>query len=509
MSIVSFEWSPCYQTLDSHGGKNPRRNTTSLEIFITLVDNADKRTERAYMINESSINEKIQKKAFEAILNKCLRVTANEEFLIIYDESLEVYSSALTAAIVEQDLSTTFINIPKKYQIGLAKRISAYPDDNWLPNPIIYSIFNCSAILNLLDGDLATGCVRRLILQTQRSRECRLAHIPGISSAILSVLANSDFDNIQEKCELVAWILGNSKTAELITFDSSNNSYSIKLDIGGWKNEPMMSPGVILSGSWGNVPPGETFCCPNPDTINGDICINGSVPGYVLDIGQEIILKFQQGRLISWHAPKNSPAIKFFEFQRKKAEENDDKNWNVFAELGIGLNAAITKLTGNSLFDEKALNTIHIAIGDNTVFGHNNKSNIHADLATWNPTLIIDNLNVMINGNLQIDSLSEKRESWQAPLANIDNKLRVCLKEAELQEENGILYRRLCKAGRVGLVKMTSPNLNRGLSELYHIFERCDTPQVNDLITEYPLIAGIKCEDLLNILNHYDCLRLL
>jgi leucyl aminopeptidase (aminopeptidase T) len=59
-----------------------------------------------------------------------------------------------------------------------------------------------------------------------------------------------------------------------------------------------------------------------------------------------------------------------------------DRNWNTFAELGIGLNPAITILTGNSLFDEKAKGTIHIALGDNHAFGHHVESQFHDDLVT-------------------------------------------------------------------------------------------------------------------------------
>ena len=51
--------------------------------------------------------------------------------------------------------------------------------------------------------------------------------------------------------------------------------------------------------------------------------------------------------------------------EKKRSSLRNDSNWNVFAELGVGLNPTIKTLTGNSLFDEKAYGTIHIAIGDN------------------------------------------------------------------------------------------------------------------------------------------------
>jgi aminopeptidase len=82
------------------------------------------------------------------------------------------------------------------------------------------------------------------------------------------------------------------------------------------------------------------------------------------------VLTFEDGKLVKWSAEGFPGLVSFFDEQAKEAGKYGDRNWATFAELGIGLNPAIEQLSGNCLFEKKAVRTIHIAIGDNTVFGH-------------------------------------------------------------------------------------------------------------------------------------------
>lgn len=98
---------------------------------------------------------------------------------------------------------------------------------------------------------------------------------------------------------------------------------------------------------------------------------------------------------MGWDGRESSPAYEFFERQRERAENAGDLDWNVFAELGIGLNPKIEELTGNPLFDEKAANTVHIGIEDNTVFGHTIRAQHHSDLICRLPTLHLDGVELL------------------------------------------------------------------------------------------------------------------
>jgi leucyl aminopeptidase (aminopeptidase T) len=359
---------------------------------------------------------KRQSEAFKILFSRCLNVAGTDDLLTIYDESLEPFVDAFEATVESEVISCTRVFLPKKYQESLVTQSKAHESrDVGLPSGMVAAIQASTTILNLLSGSVTNAPVRKAVNQTPRPKNCRLATIPGISERILDAILEAPFDDVLQSCEEVAWVLGEANNAEIKTFDSSEKEYCLQLKLGGWENEPIMSPGILLPGSWGNVPPGETFCCPPYGTVNGIICISGSIPGSVLASGEEVVLEFVGGKLISWTCPvegQESPALRYFEDQMRRGAQNGDDNWNTFAELGIGLNPKITDLTGNSLFDEKAIKTLHIAIGDNSVFGDDISSFIHADLVTRRPSLVLDGHVVMDRGVIDHAAIQQRRTAF-------------------------------------------------------------------------------------------------
>jgi Thermophilic metalloprotease (M29) len=272
----------------------------------------------------------------------------------------------------------------------------------------------------------------------------------------------------------------------------------------------MMSPGVILPGSWGNIPPGETFCCPDPTTVNGAICINGSVPDHVMMDGEETVLHFEQGKLTRWEGDPGSRSYRFFGDQQRKSDAERDKNWNTFAELGLGLNPAISALTGNSLFDEKAAKTVHIAIGDNHVFGHHVESNLHADLVTWRASLRLDGVLVMDHGELLEEGILRERNSRYLVYPNIPEDVSFFLIGSKVATQRHgefeILVRRLFKQFRVGHVAMAKPEIGRLLARLATKLATYNQVKMNEFLSEYEEFDNVSSRDLLNMLHHYRVL---
>jgi Thermophilic metalloprotease (M29) len=438
------------------------------------------------------------------------RPRKRDDLLVIYDESLSDFLPALVDVIESDDVSTSFVFIPKSYQshlVGSAipgKLLEKIP----LPSGIVSAISTATAIINLLDGEPQNASLRRTINHTGRMPICRLATIPGISPEILQTILDSPIDEILRDCERVAWVLGEARAAELVSYDGSGRPYTLWMDLNGWDGEPIMSPGVLLPGSWGNVPPGETFCCPPPATVEGEICINGSVPRCVLGPGREVVLRFERGKLVEWRAAgsSGSPGLAFFDGEQARAETREDHNWNSFAELGIGLNPVITSLTGNSLFDEKASRSIHIAIGDNSAFGDDVVSFLHADLVTWRPDLYLDGREVMVRGAIDsrlIDGLRTSAPPSEALSPDVSVKLR----EALVDRHEGVLKRRLSKAHRVNYVAMADETVSRSLEWLYQLLKDYDTVKVREFVEQNPRIDTFETGWLLGVLNHYRVLH--
>jgi hypothetical protein len=395
--------------------------------------------------------------SFRQLLRDCLRANPRDQILVIYDESLFTYFDDLLQVMIEDRLSVSFFHLPRKYQLALIQWREPSDDDSpdvYLPNALNNAINDSSLILTLLAGDMDTFNVRRSIVNKPRSKQCRLAHVPGVSGEVLQVLSKSPIAQIMRESEQVAWALGEARHAELTTYDLNGGSHVLKLDLGGWDHEPLMSPGMIFPGSWGNIPPGESFWCPSSPSVGGEICINGSVPRAPLREGQEVVLYFESGRLARWETAGDGPAGIFLATEAASARVRGDQQWDLFAELGIGLNPAIEELTGNPLFDEKMAGTVHVALGDNSVFGFPIRADRHLDLVTCHPTLKLDNREIIISGRLQTEVLDQWRRGLELPPAAVDGADELVLHAEKFEFLNDKAMRRLSRADRLGYVEM-------------------------------------------------------
>jgi hypothetical protein len=355
-----------------------------------------------------------------------------------------------------------------------------------------------------LGGWQETVALRVAVVKQTRSQQGRLAHIPGIDGRILHVVSESPIPDILRSSELLAWALGEARNAELETVCRDGTRHVLRMDLQGWQNEPIMSPGVIFPGSWGNVPPGETFCCPVAAGVEGSVVINGSVPEYVFRAGEEIVLTFEKGKMTG---RTGSPGgLQYFDSEERKATLRGDPNWATIAELGIGLNPAITNLTGNSLFDEKAIRTVHIAIGDNTGFGHHNKSDIHADLVTWEPTLRLDSEEIMTRGQFHLDEIAKTRDSRVSVPVRLPSDVDIFLWEGRVALRDGQLKRQLIQQHRIGYVSMAGPRIGALLGRLADELKVVPDIRIEDFIEKNPTFDGVPTPDLLGILYHYRAL---
>lgn len=110
---------------------------------------------------------------------------------------------------------------------------------------------------------------------------------------------------------------------------------------------------------WGpsNIPDGETFTAPKPDSVEGDVYfdlptthprITGPVEG--------VRITFENGEAVDWTADKGEDIL------TDKLTADDGSSY--IGEFGIGMNEAIDSPLRHILFDEKMNNTIHLAIGN-------------------------------------------------------------------------------------------------------------------------------------------------
>jgi 2,5-dihydroxypyridine 5,6-dioxygenase len=150
-------------------------------------------------------------------------------------------------------------------------------------------------------------------------------------------------------------------------------------------------------GTWGSPPNIEVNVSPVEIKSEGVVIIDGSIPMPGLGvIKSPIKLIIKDGKIAEFIG--GTEAIKFKKML--KAEENP--NNIVLAEFGIGLNNK-AQLKGSMLEDEGAYGTCHFGFGHNADQGGENTASVHIDAVFCKPTVVMDGITVVKDGELLIE----------------------------------------------------------------------------------------------------------
>jgi aminopeptidase len=125
-----------------------------------------------------------------------------------------------------------------------------------------------------------------------------------------------------------------------------------------------------------NLPGGEVFTAPVPDSVEGTVRFDKPVMAQGREV-EGAYLEFENGEVVAHDAEQHAEMI--------AAILDTDEGAKRVGELGIGMNRDIDQFTYNMLFDEKMGDTIHLAIGrayEDTVAEDNerNQSAVHKDM---------------------------------------------------------------------------------------------------------------------------------
>ena len=136
------------------------------------------------------------------------------------------------------------------------------------------------------------------------------------------------------------------------------------------------------------VPGGEVYVAPIETSANGI---------FVVDEHKEYGLKrlellFADGRIAEFKAERGGDSFKRL---LEKAKGGKDR----IGEFGVGTNYGM-KPVGWSVYDEKALGTAHIALGNNVHLGGVNEASIHVDFVLDKPTVEVDNKVILRKGRI-------------------------------------------------------------------------------------------------------------
>lgn len=326
------------------------------------------------------------------IVKDYLKLTKGEFLLIVCDETTREIADYVEPEAKQVGARVTVFQIKTDEQEKVKNR-------NLFPNDLAAKIQDAQCMLNILDAKPECTVFRKQLIHCGQGFGRRIAHAPGLRTEHLRTAFQADVYEMDRWDDIFVRSLFFARDCIIKTRDQQDKTYELHLDLGGKERPPAQSTRVA-DGSWVNIPGAEVYIAPIEESAAGDIIINGSMLGHVLNC--DVLITFEQGKIKSWKAMDKQ----FQEVLDKfKKEWRRDSNWNRLCEFGIGLNHAFKSVTGFQLLDEKMGGTCHIAIGSNKEFGGKIESEIHQDFVTVGPTVIIDEKTIIEKGKFIISEL--------------------------------------------------------------------------------------------------------
>ncbi len=316
----------------------------------------------------------LEKSAYTA-LTVCLDLKRDESLLIVTDDNKLAIGKAL-------------------YDIG--KDIGDKALLTLMPPATVNGAEPTEAVAGLMTQFDVVVCptTKSLTHTNARRNACakgaRVATMPGITEDIMGRTLKADYNLIAERTLKVSQILDKGKKA-LITSELGTN---LTLPINGIK--AISSTGLIKNrGQGGNLPSGESFLMPEEGKSEGVIFIDGSLAGIGKINDAPVVVTIKNGFAVKYEG--GPQARQLFD----QLNPLGPKAMNV-AELGIGTNHGAV-ISGQILEDEKVMGTIHVAFGNNIGMGGSCDVGVHIDGVITNPTVVIDDVLLMEEGNLLIE----------------------------------------------------------------------------------------------------------
>ena len=212
----------------------------------------------------------------------------------------------------------------------------------------------------------------------------RIASLPGITEECMARTLVADYDAIAERSIDLAEVLSSGVRVHLTSARGTDLVMSIEGRIGYPDTGQYLTPG-----DFGNLPAGEAYIAPVEGTASGVLVVDGAMAGVGL-LAEPLVLHVEDGYVSRIEGGEGKVLL-------EKVINGLGRDALNVAELGIGTND-LAVVTGKVLEDEKAMGTVHVAIGNNSGFGGKIKVQSHLDGILLSPTLEIDGKVVIQDG---------------------------------------------------------------------------------------------------------------
>jgi len=292
--------------------------------------------------------------AADRAVNQALRLRRGERFLLVTDTpKLEIAEAlAFHARRAGAEVTTYLMTETLRPITGPTRQFREL-------------IRGAGATAYLLEGRFPEKPFRGFMV-AEGAKHGRVCMMPGITRDMMERLVAIDFS---EMARFTGKVMKAVEGADDIVVENAAGT-RISFSVRGrrWKADV---GDISRKGRHGNLPAGECFTCPVEETFTGRIVI-----GLIDDKLGRGEMTFKEGKLVGFKGAGVAEVIKTV---------GDDPAARVIGEFGIGTNKG-ARLSPNMLEAEKALGTVHFAIGDSYGLGKN-KSKFHFDALVDKATL--------------------------------------------------------------------------------------------------------------------------
>ena len=439
----------------------------------------------------------------DTIFKRCFSLQENEAILVISDDVDMINCLEEEAEEIGASITNIYLHEKSRPYSGL-------------PEPMRSAIRAADVILTPFARLSEESEFRGGIIDSVTNSNTRMAHMPGVTRDVFeNCIKKMNFLECDQLSKMLAEALTRTREAKLTTPSGTD----LTLNLGGWSRPADADSGIITSpGTWDNLPSGEACIAPIEDLTNGTLVIDGSLLGTVVKESTEHVkLRISGGRVKEISGGELAYTLKTYLNNLDNVASPEQKG-NIYrvAELGIGTNKA-ARLIGNIIEDEKKYGTGHIALGRNRFLGGKLQAGDHIDLVFHNPTLEVDGIRIIENGNMLPDMIRKRcTESYLS--YKVDDILPVS--EVALASDgpvcdstvNGLCAWWKGPGGRAYLTNVGDTDSSRLAMKIYsYLMELGLTPEnvtdiskkVNvDMLTTRQIIALLREYCIVTVLNH-------
>ncbi len=286
-------------------------------------------------------------RVIEIVLNRCLGRRDGESVLVVTDPALEPAARAFQRQALALGIEASLLTMPARRAHGEEP-----------PPAVAEALKSCPVAVLLTTWSLSHTEARRAACEQHGAR---VASMPGADPARLESLLDIDYDELRARCEELARLIEAAPRVRLTSAAGTDLSFEIA-------GRPILRDGGDLTrpGAFGNLPAGEVCVAPVEGTAEGVAVVDGSIAG--LGLAREpVTIRFSGGR-----------AVEVGDGRLRALLEAHGPDASQLAEFGVGANPRAA-VVGNILEDEKAVGTVHVALGSNHSLGGRLRVPLHVD----------------------------------------------------------------------------------------------------------------------------------